>query len=326
MKRFFNLSESFLTPDIHTSAKNLSALDTRQVVLFESRMAMIHELVYSLFKNSGSSIDDIREKYLAASPSQIKPKDLGKHPLPAILQKHFEALSILEKLCLCREINLTLESTDLFLEALFGKYEPCSDDAANKIAYVKNKFTDTAYLKFAESLGAAKFSYFTSFEMACEEVYSGKCEFCILPIETSIDGKLFTFYSIIDKYELKITSVCTVEHPEDQRHTTFALLRKSLLSTSIIHSASSKIRFEIRIPQSPLDISPLQSIVQAANACDLQLCSTNSMPLTYRDNLMSHHAVFNSHGTSELGTFLTFIALEFPQCYAVGAYYSHDKK
>jgi prephenate dehydratase len=289
-------------------------------------MAMIRELAYSLFSDSGTNIDEIREKYLYASPSQIKPKELGKHPLPEILQKHFEALSILEKLCLCREIHLTLGSTDPFIEALFGKYEPCSKDAANKIAYVKNKFTDAAYLKFAESIGTAKFSYFTSFEMACEEVYSGKCEFCILPIETSIDGKLFTFYSIIDKYELKITSLCTVAHSDDQRHTTFALLRKSLFSTNILSSVSSKIRFEIRIPQSPLGVSPLQSIIQAATACDLQLCSMNSMPLTYRDNLMSHHAVFSSNGTTELSTFLTYIALEFPQCYAVGAYYLHNKK
>ena len=325
MKRFFSTNESLLTRDVSINAKNLNLLDGRQTVLFESRMAMIHELANSLFVGSEESIEAVREKYLAASPSQIKPKDLVKHPLPTVLQKHYEALSILEKLFLCREINLILgKNATAFLETLFGKYEPCATDAANKIAYVKNNFTDTAYLKFAEALGNAKFSYFTSFEMACEEVYSGKCEFCILPIETSIDGKLFTFYSMIDKYELKITSLCPVEHPEDQRYTSFALLRKSLFSTDVLNSVSAKLNLEIRIPQSPLGASPLQSILQAASTCDLKLLSINSMPLTYRKNLTSYHAVFGTHG-SDIGTFLTYVALEFPQCYAVGVYSSLNK-
>lgn len=328
MKRYFNVDDrSILNEDITTSIKNLNSLDNRQTTLFDSRSAMISELVFSVFDGIQSeSIDDVRKKYHLVSPSQLKAKDISKHPKPNELQKYFDAISCIEKLSLCREIYSAFGDKKSPFELLFDSYEPCSSEAASKIAYVKNNFTDIAYLKFAEALKKAKFSYLSSFELVCEEVFSGKCEFCILPVETSSDGKLFTFYSMIDKYELKIIALCSVLHSDEQKSTTFALLRKSLLPIDILSlnpEATKKIRLEMRIPQAPSGASPLHSIIQAATACDLQLCGINSMPLIYRDNLMSYYAVFNIHG-SDLNTFMTYIALEFPQCYTVGFYSSID--
>ena len=100
-----------------------------------------------------------------------------------------------------------------------------------KIATVKNNFNTLAFEHFSQSINNAKQIFASSFSQACELVNDGECEFCILPIENMSTGKMLSFYSIIDKYELKICSAYDI--CDDEGNTVrYALLGKGCFEPS----------------------------------------------------------------------------------------------
>ena len=111
-------------------------------------------------------------------------------------------------------------------------YLPAGDEpsaaAHNRIAYQRNRFTDEAFTRFSTLLRDARAAYPHTFRAVCDEVAGGTCEYCILPVESSGEGRLHAFTSLIEAYGLKIVAVCTVPIG-DGRETLYALLRRSLL-------------------------------------------------------------------------------------------------
>ena len=200
---------------------------------------------------------------------------------------------------------------------MLGQTEPCPERAKGRISYVKNNYTDSAYLMFSSAMRSPRCAYSDSFETICEDVYNGESEFCILPIETSTDGKLFSFYTLIDRYELKITSVCSIEHPGSGKTTDFALLARSL--SLPIKKQETTLMMELRVCQSLNHPTGIYDIFKAADACRMPLVRVDSIALPYGNGLLSHYAVF-SLSPSRLGELLTYLALEFPQCYVMGIY------
>ena len=85
-----------------------------------------------------------------------------------------------------------------------NSYEIFSSSSPSKISYVKNNYSDAAFMRFSSLFKLPKVAYGASFEDACESVYNAASDYCILPIENAANGKLFSFYSLIDKYDLKI--------------------------------------------------------------------------------------------------------------------------
>lgn len=304
MKRYRAQNER----DILTASQNLNALDVRQGRLFESRKALIKELAYSICGGGKYEEETVRENYSLASPSNLTSNN------------YFNALSIIEKIELCREIHALIDVNGGFYESVLGPAELCETRARGRIAYVKNNFTDSAYLTFSKSLSSPRCAYFDSFDSICEDVHSGKSEFCILPVETSTDGKLVSFYSMMDRYELKILSICTVEHQGGANFTKFALLGKSLSFPE--KTEAFGLKFELRISQSLSDASAISHIINAADACNITLCRISSLPLPYSDSMISCYAVFDLKG-ADLNTFLTYLTLECPQCYALGIYFEN---
>lgn len=300
-----------LGTDIETASKNLEALDKRQSVLFKTRMALINELAYSICKGGNASVEEIERNYFAAISSAGDPA--------SELEKYFDGIFIQEKIGICREIA-RLTPTGLFTEAILGQNEPCPKSAKGRISYVKNNFTDSAYLSFSKSLKGSRCAYSDSFETICEDVFNGESEFCILPIETSLDGRLFSFYSLIDKYELKISEICTVNHQNSSKFTRFALLCRTLeVSDYAKHLSGNSTLLELRTAQSQIGTAPVYDVFRAADACNMSLLRVDSRPLPYNDSLLSYYAVFEV-SKADLKAFFTYIAIEFPQCYALGIY------
>lgn len=93
------------------------------------------------------------------------------------------------------------------------------------IIYVRNSYSDAAFSAFAPLFGKTVVSYAASFVLACEEVYGSRADYCILPVESTRDGVLQSFRSMISKYELK--TILTVRVPVGEETTTFALLAKT---------------------------------------------------------------------------------------------------
>ena len=312
MKRY-STSENH-SRDLTVNIQNLTALEDRQALLFKSRMALVRELAYTICEGGEASPDDIKERYLSIFPSQKQSH--GE------LEDYFNAISIPEKIGICREIfNLSKSREDFhgsFSDSVLGAADPCRPEAMGKIAYVKNNFTDIAYLAFSKSIISPRCAYFDSFDAICEDVHSGECEFCILPIETSADGKLLSFYSMIDRYELKIISTYSVEHSDNSKFTKFALLGRSVKQLKTLSTPVTKL--ELRIPESSDKEASVYKILCAADACNMQLCRIDSIPLPYNDSKLSYYAVFDING-ADTDAFITYIAIEHPQCYALGIYF-----
>ena len=301
--------------DIATSTANLNALYARQLSLFEIRGVLLSELSDVICRDKGVSFDELSSYYDSIFTQNNTPSRDDT-------SKRFGGLSTLDKIDFCRSVSKAKQINQELSQALFGESERISSEAKGRLAYMQNHYTDAAYLIFSKSVPSLRASYFSSFQAVCEEVYTGACEYCILPIENSSDGKLMSFYSMIDKYELKISSVCTVRHSDGQSFTKFALLNKSFLPSGIFNAPAAylnKRSIEIRVSQTSVNDSPLDNILLAANACDLRIHRVDSLPLSYNEDLLGYYIVLGINNV-DFKTFLTYVAFEYTQCYIVGIY------
>ena len=325
MKRYRSGDSDALT----ISAANLNELDGRQSDLFECRMALIKELVRwspRISADDPDSLDTIKELYQSIRPHSTQSGDLSEYADPAVVNSFFNAVSVIEKLEICRNILEDSKETDNYAHFLPDSGEDQSNDEIDKqsigrIAYMKNNYTESAFLKFSKAAANARSAYFQSFEDVCEEVYSGSCEFCILPIESSSEGRLNSFYSMIDRYELKIAATCMVDHHDSQRFTRFALLRKSLREITHLRTNSKDQIFEFKCTLQTEEASLLGDILSSSRACRLQLIRIDSLPLPYNDKMISFYVSMNVNG-GDLLTFLAYLTLEIPQCELLGVYYA----
>lgn len=296
------------TSDVAISCENLNRLDKKQSRLFDSRRALLRELAYSICRGGEASADEIRNSYFGAFSSRLDNN------------RYFDGLSVTERIEVCIEIASLMGKDNPFSRSVLGQGEPCNEGGREKISYVKNNFTDSAYLSFSKLLHSPRFSYSDSFETVCEEVAGGESEFCILPIETSTDGRLFTFYSLIDRYELRTSAICSVERDGGASFTRFALLKRSFSDENAVGITLNRSSvLELRISPTASGGAPINDIFKAADACQMPLLRVDSLPLPYGDSLLSHYAAFGIDG-EHLPGFLTYLALEFPQCYASGIY------
>ena len=101
------------------------------------------------------------------------------------------------------------------IAALLGINEITKAGSHGRLSYVRNRYNDMAYEKFSKIIRNMKFSYVSSFAQACDDVISGNSEYAILPVENSSDGRLFGFYSLLDRYELRICGVTELDTDDD---------------------------------------------------------------------------------------------------------------
>ena len=199
-----------------------------------------------------------------------------------------------------------------------GSNEATPAGAHSKIAFVKNKYTDVAFESFSRSVANAKPVYSTSFKESCESVASGSCEFCILPIANSTDGRLISFYTLLDRYDLKICEVFSIED-ENAQSIYYARIGRSCKEPSDRHSPEQNFIFEFSILSSSADFaSPL---LLAAAASDAHLISIDSIPVEYTSTLQSFFFSF-SVPTKSMLPFRLFIALSEQSSTPLGLYQS----
>lgn len=116
----------------------------------------------------------------------------------------------------------------MIADGSFRENESTKSGAHGRIALVRNRYNEEAFSLFEPFVQGAKAEFLSSFSDACEEVFDNLCEFCILPIENTESGRLFGFYSMLDRYELKICATCTVEHDDSPDTVRYALVGKHL--------------------------------------------------------------------------------------------------
>jgi hypothetical protein len=187
---------------------NLCELNERKSIINEQRSIMISELAKSIVSSMpGESIETVYREFLNVCRAPDVSDKLG----------FITAVSTL----------LGEAETALFLPTASGDELPAAG-AHGKISYVRNRYNDEAYASFSAVVPHAKPLYCGSFEDSCEALAAGECEFMMLPLEDSTSGKMFGFYSLLDRYEFKIAYACTVEREDASNTIRYALASRYL--------------------------------------------------------------------------------------------------
>ncbi len=282
--------------DIDAVLSGLHELDLRSKTDFESRMAQIHELVLAVSNNYRDSEEVLRV-------------------LRDIQPLNCDSLSACERVAMCREyLSLHPSATEFRRSLFFDSSEAPPLSAENNIAFIENNYTDEAYSIFSAILGVSESLHLRSFDELCENIYQGKTEFGILPIENTENGKLPHFYSLIDKYELKITAVCSVD-TSDSDSTSFALVRKNIEYPYVRFGHPDML--ELFVPQ--IGNERFSEILTAAELCSMKLYRVDTLPLSYRSESFTTCPVFYANN-ADIDTFLLYMSLDFPQYTPVGIF------
>lgn len=305
---------------------NISALNREYASLCERRLAHIRELARYMRDMTGDMYDHdlparleaIRKLYRdIVSGVFSEEKDIAEPKLLSI-SAMLSAINIYDRICLCRALTDTFTrrpaAEDYFTADVVAQ-------APNRIAYLRNAYTDAAYSRFSAVLREPTVTYCDDFPSVCEDVYYGRASLCILPIENSSEGRLATFRNLISKYELKIVMTCLTVTSENGTETRFALLKKNIERIPLVGQPKKTDLFEFSIIIT--DIEPasadLLDILTAAKYFGLTLYKVDSTPVSYSDTEYTQNLVFSTDG-AELDSFIFYLSLEAPQFIAIGIY------
>ena len=295
---------------------NLQELDARLSRITEQELAHLRELAREIAEDA-----DFTPEFLASlsehrfTDATTEGNCLSEN-LPAI-QARRSCESVWRSVLLCREIRRYLSDKEQpSPDMLFGDPEEFFESAVNHIVYQQNSYADDAYLRFCTLLESPRATYAKSFEEVCTRVYNRECEYGILPIETSQEGRLNGFWNLIARYELKLAAICDVSTTNQNQTTRFALLRRApiFLSSKQLANRFFECTVPLRSPRNAFDV------LYAAETCGLTLSKLHSEDHFAADcPPASLRLVFRTND-GDLETFLLYLFLEQPGHSFIGFY------
>ena len=294
-------------------AKNLAECEQRKSLVQEQELAHLYELAAEIAQTRElsellTSLPDHRPSLLPSEHRAIKVPDL-LHSSQSRQQTHTKAM-----LCLALHHTLSQERA-IPVGAYFSDAEEPTPTAYQRIVYQRSGYTDAAYLQLSALLSEPRAAYSHSFLSACEEVYNGHCEYCILPLENSTEGQLGSFSRLIERYDLKIAATCDIVGNDTGRVTRFALLHKHILP--LFHLGGTEAFFECSLP---LGNNPdVTDVLYAAQLCGMRLYRIDSQPRQGGDTQFSVHLSFRI-ANADLQAFLLYLAMEVPHYTPIGLY------
>ena len=298
---------------------NLLRLEGDVEAVVEKRIAHICELSDAILRDGGDP-DIIKSIFLSIRSDGNADSGNVVDENRALADAIFSELSLVERLILFKETfgKLSGDKKEIFRQYWKEQEIDVPVEASERIAYLKNSYNDAAYLQFSSLLSSPRAAYFGSITDVCESVYNGRCEYCILPVETDTDGKLLSFFEIILKYGFKITAVYDLH--SGNGYTRYALLsRRFATQVTGLRSKARNRYFEFIITDN--DNVSLEELLTAARFCSLKLCRVDTLNFkSDRGGKGSHICpIFRCDG-SDLQTFLAFLAIDCPDFIPVGLY------
>ena len=293
--------------------ENLLEISTKQEMLSEQEIAHLRELALEITADCSEHPD-----WIASLPDNSPPQ-ISSFSSP--LKQNTETILQMQQLhatwqcvCLCKEIRSILNEKNFLSPQFFFPeistqplWESC------RVAYQRNSYADSAYLQFSHSLQDPRVSYTHSFLSACENVYNGICEYCILPVESSAEGQLNSFSKLIERFDLKVAATCEVAGTDVSKTTRFALLSRNL---TVMTQKGKETFFEFA---TPLGGTPSEAtLLTAAELCGLKLYRLDSLP-TAEPHRFSTHYLFKTD-RADLYAFLIYLAMEAPHYDLIGIY------
>lgn len=297
-------------------SENLSLLGEEARSFEERRLAQLRERAILIARNDDLFDSESRAEEFSALFEHQECADAIPDAKDYLAAK-FTTQLFCDKLTVCkllaseykkRRINVT--------ERLLGN-TPMPESV--RIAYFRNAYADAAFRIFSEVIDNLSAVYASDFTAVCEEVYYGRADVCMLPLDSSRDAKLISFYRLIDKYELCPVFSCDVTTPDGNVTTRYALLKRSFTLPSRKRlDASGLCFFEFNI--TPDERSPLCDVLAAAKECGLTLYKADSMPLSYSDSEFAYDVILKVGNVEGLDAFVLFLTLAVPQYEPIGIY------
>lgn len=172
----------------------------------EVRLSHLSELADCIVSGSSASdTDGFRDSFFTAREDLLHTyrHTVSKVTAPVCRESVgyiFDRLSVADMAELCRGIASKNASP-------YGKTETKRIESA-RIACFRNSLSEAAYRTFAKELPMASAVFSDDFASSCEDVYSHRADFCILPVSDSDDGALLPFIKLAYRYELFAPLAC----------------------------------------------------------------------------------------------------------------------
>ena len=308
--------------DTEITLQNLLELEKRLELIMEERIAHIDELSHTVVKD-GEDADIIKSIILSLKPESYSDSDRIAHFNKKNISTMFSAISLCERLIICESISKCyLSGEKISYEMFLDENEPyvVPRTAQERIAYLKNSYNDTAYMHLSTLLESPRAAYFDSISAVCESVYNNTSEYCILPLETSSDGKLSSFYDIILKYGFKICGVYDLHNQDTKKYTRYGLISKSINPNKTLIKHKSRIKyleFAFESDGYPL----LSDILTASEHCSMKLRRVDTLsPASSRYQKSPLICPVFRVDSADLNTFMTFLAIDCPEYKMLGIY------
>ena len=216
-------------------------------------------------------------------------------------------------LCSVLAESTSLRTLSDLIPFICGEPKAFPTGGERTVAFLRNAQAMRAFERFAKLLDGVSAVYENNFLNACESVYSGHATFAIIPVYSTADGRLNSFYRQIDKYNLSIVMTCEVDSDDGENTTTFALVYKELLFKEMDGEPvyECKITFD--------DLNMLADIADAASYYGASLYSVEALPILFSGRTNAFSLVFGLQKADFKGLFC-YLALEYPQTAAIGIY------
>ena len=309
---------------------NLSILEQRQNRLQESLLAILSELADAILSDSGEdtdTVDSILLSLLSRTESELSAESVPIDVSPVNredLRRLTAQMGITARMTLYTMLEKRRNASEKIPPS------PVLPTARGRIAYMPSAFADKAYLVLSPLVFSPRAGATAGFVDACEEVASGLCQYCILPIENSQSGKLTAFTRLILRYRLRIVAVCDLEDGAAEGQVTrFALLTSAHLQPAFppLPEQKADTLLEIIHLTGP---STLCEMLVAAQFCGLQPLHISTVPLSETDfsdgsevSTTAIDCVFDAKG-ADLATFRRYLSLEAPESFCAGLYAIHN--
>lgn len=190
---------------------------------------------------------------------------------------------------------------------------PVYSSGDKKVSFVRGNQSGRAFERFAKYVPGVLAEYEEDFKSACESVANGESTYAIVPIENSLDGRLNSFYRLIEKYVLSIVLTADIPSDDYESSTKFALIYKSL---DVIPASGTEV-FECKITFSRQ--SEIGNIILAAEYFGAEVVKVHSLPLSSGGRENSFDIIFDITDADTTGL-LCYLFLEYPYFASIGLY------
>lgn len=203
---------------------------------------------------------------------------------------------------------------ELTKKHLFGVGESALPGTHGKVAYVRNDRNDEAFLAFSKRIQRAKAHYCHGFAEACEAVFDNVCEFGILPVANDKDGRLYSFYAMMDRYELRICDVLDIDDEDTSQKTCFALVARKVELPS---NKDARCRFEFSVACDGEKL-PVE-IISAVDTLGGMVCHIGTQPVSYDDTGNKYYFAVDL-GCFDALCIAFYLSMEYPRYTPLGLY------